>query len=181
MGTMFIYTARLNRRRLAAGGIGVLAAVCALAALLILPGRPVAGAEGAVSPKGVRTAEDRLAYLGSYGWLVREEPLAVEELQIPEEMGPEYDDYLALQAGQGFDLTKYAGKKVKRYTYEILNYPTGETGVQASLLLYRNTVVGGEVLSPALNGFLHGLAMPQTGGQSPQPGPTANTAVQETS
>ena len=55
---------------------------------------------------------------------------------------------------------QYAGKRVKRYTYEIYNYPSGEAGVQANLLVYRNTVFGGEVLSPLLNGFLHGLAMP---------------------
>ena len=49
---------------------------------------------------------------------------------------------------------------MKRYTYEVLNYPTGEKGVQANLLIRKNTVVGGEVLSPQLDGFLHGLAMP---------------------
>jgi len=57
-------------------------------------------------------------------------------------------------------LTKCAGKRVKRYTYEITNYPTGESGVQANLLIYKNTVVGGEVLSAQLDGFLHGLTMP---------------------
>ena len=46
------------------------------------------------------------------------------------------------------------------YTYEITNYPTGETGILANLLIYKNTVIGGEVLSPQLDGFLHGLAMP---------------------
>ena len=75
-------------------------------------------------------------------------------------MDDSYDEYLALQSQQGFDLTQYAGKRVKRYTYEIANYPTGETGVQANLLIYKNTVIGGEVLSPQMDGFLHGLTMP---------------------
>ena len=100
------------------------------------------------------------ADLQSYGWEVSAEPLATEELLIPKEMDASYDDYLALQSGQGFDLSKYAGKRVKRYTYEITNYPTGETGILANLLIYKNTVIGGEVLSPQLDGFLHGLAMP---------------------
>jgi hypothetical protein len=47
-----------------------------------------------------------------------------------------------------------------RYTYEITNYPTGETGVQASLLVYKNAVIGGEVLSAKQNGFVHSLKMP---------------------
>lgn len=155
---MMIYTAKLPRKGLAAGCLGVLGLLCA-ALVLGLLGR-ASTADAAVSPKGVRTAEDRLAYLSSYGWLVRQEPLAVEELLIPKEMGPEYTDYLSLQTQQGFDLAKYAGKTVKRYTYEVLNYPTGETGVQVSLLLYKNTVVGADVLSPALDGFIHGLQMP---------------------
>lgn len=157
---MIIYTAKLDRRRLAVGGLGALALVCALGLLFAFASRSATAGE-AISPKGIRTAEDRLAYLGAYGWLVKEEPLAVEELQIPEEMGSEYDQYLSLQSQQGFDLARYAGKRVKRYTYEILNYPTGEQGVQVSLLVYRNTVVGADVLSPALDGFIHGLQMPQ--------------------
>ena len=101
-----------------------------------------------------------MEYLAGYGWEVNSEPLATQELLIPEEMDESYDEYLALQSQQGFDLTQYAGKRVKRYTYEITNYPTGETGVQANLLIYKNRVIGGEVLSPQMDGFLHGLAMP---------------------
>ena len=112
------------------------------------------------NPKGVRSNQDRISYLSAYGWQVGGEPLSTQELLIPKEMDGSYHEYLALQAEQGFDLEKYAGKRVKRYTYEVLNYPTGEAGVQANLLICKNTVVGGEVLSPQLDGFLHGLAMP---------------------
>ena len=111
-------------------------------------------------PKGVRDNQDRIDYLAAYGWQVSPEPIASQELLVPEEMDESYSEYLAVQREQGFDLEKYAGKRVKRYTYEVTNYPTGETGVQANLLLYKNTVIGGEVLSPRLDGFLHGLAMP---------------------
>lgn len=159
---MVIRAFKFPRRRLAALG-GVLVFVCALIlTVTALGGGPSAAAGDAISPKGVRTAEDRLAYLEAHGWLVSKEPLAVEELLIPKEMGEEYADYIALQESQGFDLTKYAGKAVKRYTYQILNYPTGEQGVQVSLLIYKNTVVAADVLSPALNGFMHGLARPDT-------------------
>lgn len=176
---MIIYTAKLNRRRLAAGGLGALGLVCVLSLLFGFLGRTATAGE-VISPKGVKTDQDRLAYLGAYGWLVKEEPLAVEELVIPEEMGQEYADYLELQTQQGFQLEKYAGKTVKRYTYEVLNYPTGETGVQASILLHKNTVVAAHVLSPALNGFIHGLQMPQSGttgtSSAPTSTPTASPA-----
>ena len=81
----------------------------------------------------------------------------MEEIRIPEEMDESYRRYLELQAAQGFDLERYAGRRIRRYTYEVTNYPTGESGVQANLMLYRTTVVGGEVLSHRMDGFVHGL------------------------
>lgn len=158
---MFIFTARVNRKRLAAGAAALVLLCGAALAAGSLGEQPSVGAAAAVeAPKKVKTNEDRVAWLESRGWQVNPEPMAVEELLIPEEFDESYTEYLALQAEQGFDLTEYCGKRVKRYTYEITNYPTGESGVQAALLIYKNQVVGGEVLSPQLNGFLHGLDMP---------------------
>lgn len=158
---MLIVTAKLPKRKLTLG-VAAAALLCCCAIALNFgqwAGREVS-ASALPSPKGVRSNQDRIDYLSAYGWQVSEEPLATQELLIPEEMDDSYTEYLALQNGQGFDLQKYAGKRVKRYTYEVLNYPTGETGVQANLLICKNTVIGGEVLSPQLDGFLHGLAMP---------------------
>ena len=161
---MLIVTAKLPRRTLALGGILAALALCvgtllpSFSAAVPAAGEPAA--LSAPSPKKIRSNEDRVEYLSAYGWEVSPEPITTQELLIPEEMDESYTEYLSLQGQQGFDLAKYAGKRLKRYTYEIYNYPSGETGVQANLLLYRNTVVGGEVLSPQLNGFMHGLAMP---------------------
>lgn len=113
-------------------------------------------------PTGMETVTDQIAYLACYGWEVNPEPLLVEELLIPEEFDASYDAYLALQSSQGFDLTQYTGERVKRYSYLITNYPTGETGVQIGLLLHGETVVGGEVLSSQMDGFIHSLEMPTT-------------------
>ncbi|MGI5963714.1 MAG: DUF4830 domain-containing protein [Lawsonibacter sp.] len=158
---MLIVTAKVPKRKLAFG-VALSALVCCCALALNLVASPVqqAAASTTPNPKGVKSNQDRIDYLSAYGWQVAEQPIATEELLIPKEMDESYDEYLALQGEQGFDLSKYAGKRVKRYTYEITNYPTGETGVQANLLLYKNTVIGGEVLSPQLDGFLHGLEMP---------------------
>ena len=152
---MFIWTAKLSKKKLALTLGAVL--LVSVAAFTLLGSRGTA-ASATISPKGVKTEEDRVAYLQEWGWQVSSQAVLVEELALPEEFGEEYAKYLELQTGQGFDLTKYAGKRIRRYTYDILNYPTGETGVVAHLLLYRNTVVGGEVLGDS---FLHGLAMPE--------------------
>ena len=156
---MFIFTAKLPRRKLALGTAFVAFLSCVALALLLHPPATVSAAS-LPDPKGVRTNRDRVEYLAQYGWQVSDQPSEIHELLIPEKLGESYQDYLSLQASQGFDLNKYAGKQVRRYTYEVLNYPTGEQGVSANLLMYRHTVVGGEILSPSLNGFLHGLTMP---------------------
>ena len=156
---MFIYTAHIPKKKLLTGGVAFLCCcVLAVTTLLVTAG----GAAVAVSAevKGVRNNEDRVGFLRDLGWEVSSEPIAVEELLVPTRFDDTYADYLALQSGQGFDLTQYGGKRIKRYTYEITNCPTGESGIQISLLVYKNTVIGGEVLSPAAGGFLHGLAMP---------------------
>ncbi len=153
---VFILTAKIDKRKLALALACVLTVGLLAAGAALWSASPASAAAGA-SPRGVRSAEDREEYLQSWGWLVSPEPTLVEELQMPEEFGPEYENYLALQSEQGFDLTKYAGKRIKRYTYEVLNYPTGESGVTAHLLLCKNTVIGGEVMG---SGFLHGLQMP---------------------
>ena len=159
--TMFIMTAKVPRRKLAlCAATAAFLCCCALALLLAPPSVQQTAASILPNPKGVKGNEDRVAYLEHYGWQVSPESTATEELQIPETFDESYTEYLSLQSQQGFSLEDYAGKRVKRYSYEILNYPTGETGVIANLLLYKNTVVGGEVLSPRLDGFLHGLSMP---------------------
>ena len=157
---MFIFTAKIRRGRVAA----VAAAAAALCAVLLaaggLSGGRGAAASAPADPRGVRTNEDRVAYLERCGWTVSAEPITVEELILPEEFDDTYSQYLALQESQGFDLTDYRGRRVKRYTYEVTNYPTGASGVRAGLLIRRNTVIGGDVLSAQPGGFIHGLTLP---------------------
>jgi len=154
---VFIWTAKVERRKVKLV-LALAAVICAAAVGAVVLGGHGEAVSSPVSARGVKTAEDRAAYLASWGWLTPAEETTVEELLLPEEFGAEYDQYLALQAEQGFDLTKYAGKRFKRYTYDILNYPGGAQGVQAHLLICRNTVIGGEILG---SDFLHGLAMPE--------------------
>ena len=166
---MIIVTARVPKKRLLAGGITVLCCCAAVAAalLLTLGGRAVtASAEAEV--KHIRTNDDRLAYLGGLGWQVSPQPIATEELLIPKEFDESYAGYLKLQENQGFDLAQYCGKRVKRYTYQLTNYPTQNEPVQIALLIYKNRVVGGQIQS-ASGSFLHGLTLPAPSDGEPQP------------
>lgn len=172
---MFIVTARLPKKKLLAGGI-VLLCCCAVIITAVALSAGGAAVSASAEAKGVRDNDDRVAYLTGLGWTVSSQPIATEELLIPDEFDDSYAEYLALQESQGFDLSRYRGKRVKRYTYEITNYPTGETGIQAALLVYKNTVIGGEVISPVSGGFLHGLERPDAA-PSPSPSPSPSQAA----
>lgn len=160
---MFIITKKIHRGRLTAS-------VLLLALTLVVVGAgtflaqdiqaAVAPAETQPDPTGVRSNEDRIAYLQSLGWIVEEDPAAVEEVLIPETFDASYDDYLALQAEMGFDLSDYTGKTVKRYTYQVKNYPGLQENIWVSLLIHKKAVIGGEVFCSQGDGFTQSLIYP---------------------
>lgn len=157
---MMIITAKLPRRRLALGMSVLVLSCCALLSMFLPPSATQTLGDITPDPTGVKSAEQRLDYLAGWGWQVEETPISIEELLIPEVLDDSYTEYIALQQSQGFALETLTGQRVKRYSYAVSNYPTGEEDVQLNLLIHNNTVVGGEVLSPQLDGFLHGLEMP---------------------
>ncbi len=174
---MIIFTARVPKRQLMAAGAAALCCVFAvLAFTLTLGGRAVAAS---AEVKHVKTNDDRLAYLNGLGWQVSPQPIATEELLIPEQFDDSYQGYLQLQSDQGFDLNQYRGKRVKRYTYQLTNYPAQAEPVQIALLVYKNKVVGGQIQSSS-GSFLHGLTLPapDSGGPaSPAPSPAPSAAA----
>lgn len=109
----------------------------------------------------VKNGGQRLDYLAHWGWEVEETPIATQTLQIPSALGEEYGEYVQMQIRQGFpSLSDFCGEEVIQYTYAVSNYPTGAEGVQVHLLCFDSRVIAGEVLSPEVGGFLHGLAYP---------------------
>ena len=158
---MIIVTAHVPKKKLLAGGITALCCCAAVAAALILTlsGRAVTAS---AEVKHIRTNDDRLAYLSGLGWQVSLQPIATEELLIPKEFDDSYTDYLKLQEDQGFDLARYCGKRIKRYTYQLTNYPGRDEPMQIALLIYKNKVIGGQIQS-ASGSVLHGLTLPVAG------------------
>ena len=99
---------------------------------------------------------ERIAFAAQFGWQVNEEPVEVEEVVIPAEFNAVYENYNDIQQAQGLDLTAYAGKPCKRWVYQVLNYPR-EGDVRITLLVYDGLVIGGDVSSASLNGFMVGF------------------------
>ena len=109
-----------------------------------------------------KTAEDRLNLIAGWGWEVDPDPVEIVEVAIPQEFDDVYENYNNLQKEQGLDLTKYRGKRCKRYGYRVKNYPDSSEEVRINLLVYQGKVIGGDICSIfAENGFMHGFAYPE--------------------
>ena len=104
---------------------------------------------------------DRLDFIAQFGWQVEKEPLEAVEVFVPETFDNVYLGYNEMQKEQGLNLAKYKGKTVTRYTYKVMNYPDYDGTVYLSLLVYKNKVVGGDICSADVNGFVHGFEAPE--------------------
>ncbi len=105
----------------------------------------------------IKTNSDRLSFLAQFGWEAEATPVEEETVTIPGEFDKVFVGYNELQKQQGLDLAKYKRKEVTRYTYKITNFPNYEGTVYANLLVYRGKVIGGDICSADVNGFVSGF------------------------
>lgn len=104
--------------------------------------------------------QERLAFISHYGWEVDVEAVEVQEVVIPDVFDDVYNNYNQIQLKQGFDLEKYAGQRVKRWTYNVRNYPdtsAEDDYIRLNLLVSDGVIIGGDVCSVKLDGFMHGF------------------------
>ena len=159
---MMVMTAKVDMKKIMLG----LAAVAALILSLIL-----------ILDKGEDTAQTaapavsgndaRVKFLTDFGWDVTTSPVESGQVKIPEETSEVFDRYNTLQKGQGYDLSKFAGKKVMRYVYKINNYPGATQPVYATLLVHKNEVIGGDVTDTSPKGHIRGFKMPEQSQTAP--------------
>lgn len=105
----------------------------------------------------VSTREGRVAYLETLGWAVDPDTEAREVIVLPREFTGVIGEYNEMQKKQGFDLSEYAGLECVKFTYTVTNYPNGDDTVLAQLFIFGTRVIGGDVHSSKLQGFMHGL------------------------
>ena len=153
---MLVMTAKVDRKKI----ILALAAVAILITALVML---VGGTEEAATTTApsLATNDGRVKFLTDFGWEVNNSPKESTQVRIPEESSEMFDRYNALQKSQGYDLSQYAGKTVMRYVYKITNYPNATEPVYATLLVYKDQVIGGDITDTAAKGKLHGFQMPQ--------------------
>ena len=144
---MMVMTAKVNLKKV----MIALAAVAALiVALILLLG---GGGDSAETSAPTASSNDgRVKFLTDLGWDVTTSPTDSSQVRIPAASSDVFERYNALQKSQGYDLSEYAGKKVMRYVYKINNYPGATEPVYATLLVYKNQIIGGDVTDTAAQG-----------------------------
>ena len=150
---MMMMTAKVNIKKVL---IALIAAAALIIALISLAG-------GRSSDAAVTTMSDndnRVQFLASQGWEVTTSPREASQVKIPTEQTAVYSRYNDLQKSQGYDLSAYAGKNVMRYVYEVKNYPDAEQPVYATLLVYKNQIIGGDITNTAAKGTIQGFKKP---------------------
>lgn len=149
---MFIYSVRASSVRF----FGFIAIVLVLlfGAVSVLDGGTVyASSDSSVSYDGMSTDEARLAFIRQFGLEVDESSMTSEAFTMPDSFDRVILGYNELQKRQGLDLSKYAKKRVTRYTWRVTNYNCdGE--VYANLFIYRGRVVACDVSSADPTGFV---------------------------
>ncbi len=147
-----VMTAKVNLKKI----VIALAAAAALilGLIFLLGGKNSAEPTAAVS---VSSNDTRVKFLTDMGWEVVTSPTESSQVRIPKDPTEVYERYNALQKSQGYDLSQYAGKAVMRYVYEIKNFPGATEPVFATLLVYKNQIIGGDVTNTAAKGAIQGF------------------------
>lgn len=104
-------------------------------------------------------SESVALFVSELGWETGGNPDEIREVIIPVEFDDVYTNYNKIQQKQGYDLREYAGERVKKWTYTVKNYPgcEGEDFIKINVLVYDGEVIGGDVCSVKLDGFMHGF------------------------
>ena len=158
---MFIYSMHANTIKFFA--VICLALTALIALIAFVPtyvsneGVVQVGVDATYNYEKIKNNEDRVNFLKQFGWEVEAQPINEQQVTIPKEFDKVFAAYNEIQRKQGLDLASFKKKNVMRYTYTVTNYPDYEGEVYVNILVYRNTVIGGDVCSADVNGFIHGF------------------------
>ena len=153
---MFIYSVRASTIRF----FFVIALTISLLVGFLIIGShqdSVAAASVRVDFSGIKSEEDRIAFISQFGITVNSPAIEEEDFRVPENFDRIIRDYNEIQKMQGLNLEKYKNKKVTCYTYEAVGYNGTPGPVYVNLIIYRNAVIACDVSSTDPDGFVSPL------------------------
>ena len=135
--------------------------LCIAASVFVIALMPDAGSamnvnkivsSGDISLKGIDSEEKRVSLLSELGIEADKDSVRSGEVSVPKKFDAVLEKYNELQKSQGFDLKKYRGKNVERYTYSVLSFAdgtkVGANPTYVTLIIYKNKVIGADICCP---------------------------------
>lgn len=156
---MFVYS--VQSKHIKALALGVFVVFTVISLMVLSRESKMTSNDGNLNLKASNN-EDRMSFISQFGWDVDEEPVEIKEIILPTDFDETYTAYNQIQRDQGFDLLEYAGERAKRWTYVIKNYEGYENKecIHINILVCDGVVIGGDVCSVELDGFMHGFSKP---------------------
>lgn len=109
-----------------------------------------------INYSGIKTNEDRVAFIESFGIKVNPNAVREETFTMPDDFDRVIQGYNQIQKTQGLDLTRYGRKRVTHYAYEVTNYDS-QGSVYVNLLVYKNRIIAADISSADDGGFVSSL------------------------
>ena len=151
---LFVFSLKTSKKPIVSILVCVLMLIAILVAVVVWPASETSAK--VYSPAAGATDVERVEFLKSLGYEVDATGAEVREVLIPDEFDEVFTKYNEIQQTAGMDLSPYQGRRMKCWTYQVLNYPD-DGSVLAHLYVYKDKIVGGDVSSTALDGFMRGL------------------------
>lgn len=158
---MFVVSLSSKRfKKISAVVLSACVAVVCIAVVLLQCGKTDSRNESLSVNNSASDTAEILRFISNFGWEVNPEPDEIREIIIPVEFDEVYKSYNEIQLSQGYDLSDYSGERAKNWTFTVLNYPGLENVeyIKINILVYEGKVIGGDVCSVKLDGFMHGFS-----------------------
>ena len=165
-----VMTARVDFKK-------IIIALIALAGVILAAVMLFGQGDDTTPTSAVSNNDSRVEFLTSMGWDVSSSPVESSQVRIPSEDTEIFSRYNALQKSQGYDLSRFAGKTAMRYVYKVNNYPNATEPVYATMLVYKNQVIGGDITDTAAKGVIQGFQKKETVPQETVPPETTLPTV----
>ena len=173
---MMVMTAKVNMKKVLIALAAVAGVILGL--ILLLGGGDSSQPTAAPS---MASNDGRVQFLQNLGWQVNASPAESGQVRIPKEQNQIFSRYNDLQKSAGYDLSQHSGKTVMRYVYKVTNYPSATEPVYATLLIYKDQVIGGDITDTAAKGSMQALVkLSQIPTTLPQTTATAPTSAAPT-
>ena len=144
---MFVVSVKAGRRQWLCVMLCALLAVFTVLAVVAAPSMEL---PASATVKKAETTEQRMAFLKNLGYEVGASPEEVQEIRLPDEPDETLSQYETVLQQASMSLEPYYGKRVRLYTYSILN---AAEAASAHVYVYRDRIIAGDIMSERANGF----------------------------